>query len=391
MERDAGIGADGATASPMAGMELPADGAAFGAGPEAAVAVPIPESRPIAPARPPGVSETIGGALDLALSGSARIRMASLYIGFVTLLLAGPAIVLFLGLIRSEGFDDTILFVLGEAPRAFFDQPEDAISMLRFATFFALVGVALITLEGQILAATIIGGVATGRPIGIRGALRVSRRVFWSIAVAAFLVGFLENVVSNITVAVAFAMTSAPDASTVIGIVVAGLVIMPFAYHQSGVILGGVGAIEALRRSTRLARARWRLAFLVALAGTVLSFIEIFALGAGLDIVFRVADASGLTLDGPLPVAIATVLVILVVVIAIGSLLVTIAALVAAPQVYAFLKLTGYSSGLDRSLPAADPTGRPLRLITRPMLAVIVLGGLAGLAGILSLGLTPAG
>jgi hypothetical protein len=176
----------------------------------------------------------------------------------------------------------------------------------------------------------------------------------------------------------------------VIGIVLAGLAIMPFAYHQSGIILGGVGAFESLRRSTRLARARWRLALLVALAGTVLSFIEIFALGAGLDLVFRVADASGMTLDGSPPAAIATILVILVVVIAIGSLLVTIAALVAAPQVYAFLKLTGYSAGLDRSLASADPTGRPLRLITRPMLALIVLGALAGLAGILSLPPTPA-
>jgi hypothetical protein len=117
----------------------------------------------------------------------------------------------------------------------------------------------------------------------------------------------------------------------------------------------------------------------------------VFALGAGLDIVLRVADTAGLTLTGPLPVAISTGLVILVVVIAIASLLVTIAALVAAPQIYAFLKLTGYSAGLDRALPAADPSGRPLRLITRPMLAVIVLGGLAGLAGLVSLWSTPAG
>ena len=174
MEPDAGIGADGATASPMpsASDSRPTRRHSPGRPPLPTIAAAVDpgtgNSGPIAPARPPGVSETIGGALDLALSGSARIRMASLYIGFVTLLLAGPAIVLFLGLIRSEGFDETMLRVLGEAQSARFDRPEDAISMLRFATFFAVVGLVLITLEGQILAATIIGGVATGRRIGIR-------------------------------------------------------------------------------------------------------------------------------------------------------------------------------------------------------------------------------
>ena len=86
-----------------------------------------------------------------------------------------------------------------------------------------------------------------------------------------------------------------------------------------------------------------------------------------------------------MPVAIVTGILVLACVVAIGSLLVTIAALVAAPQVYVFLKLTGYSAG-PGPCPPARPTGRerPPRLITRPMLVLIGLGALAGLAGVLS-------
>ena len=175
------------------------------------------------------------------------------------------------------------------------------------------------------------------------------------------------------------------DGASIAGILAAALVVMPFAFHQSGIILGGVGAIEALRRSTRIARARWRLALLVALAGAVVSFIEVFALGAGLDLVVRIASAAGLGLDGSVPTALVTVALVLVCVVAIGSLLVTIAALIAAPQVFVFLRMTGYSAGLDRARVVTDGSERPPRMVTRPMLALIVFGVVAGIAGVLSL------
>ena len=85
-----------------------------------------------------------------------------------------------------------------------------------------------------------------------------------------------------------------------------------------------------------------------------------------------------------MPVAIVSGILVLACVVAIGSLLVTIAALVAAPQVYVFLKLTGYSAGLDRAHVPTDGRERPPRLVTRPMLVLIGLGALAGLAGVLS-------
>jgi hypothetical protein len=158
---------------------------------------------------------------------------------------------------------------------------------------------------------------------------------------------------------------------------------MPFGFYQAGIILGGVGAVEAIRRSTRIARARWRLALLVAATGIVLSYIEIFALGAGLDLVLRVADAAGLGFNGSELTAVVSVLLVLATIVAIGSLIVTIAALVAAPQIYVFVKMTGYTAGLDRAMaaPWPEPT-KPPRLLTWPMVGVIVLGFLCAIVGL---------
>jgi hypothetical protein len=346
----------------------------------AATPPPTPAS---APTRPPRVTETIGGALDLALAASKGVRRVSLYVGFVSLALAGPTIVLLLAVIRDNGGFEDVVGMLAGASGGLDESTAGALSLLRFAAFFAAVGIFAISIEGQILAATVVAGAATGRSIGIRGGLRLSRVVFWQVVGAGILVGLLDTIVSNATQAVTLATTHSLNAATVLGILVAGIATMPFAFFQSGIIMGGVGAIEALRRSTRVARVRWRLALIVALAGTVISVIEVFALGAGLDLVLRVADAAGLGLDKSLPAAILTGLLILAFVVALGSLIVTVAALVAAPQVYVFVKLTGYSQGLARTEP---PVGYapPTRIVTRAMLTLIILAGLAALVGFLA-------
>jgi hypothetical protein len=118
----------------------------------------------------------------------------------------------------------------------------------------------------------------------------------------------------------------------------------------------------------------------------------VFALGAGLDLVIRFADAVGLGIDGSVPEAAVTAVLILACVVAIGSLIVTIAALVAAPQVFVFLKMTGYSAGLDRAMgppPATITTApaalKPPRLVTLPMIGLIALGALCAVVGLTTL------
>jgi len=335
----------------------------------------------LAATRPPRVGETVSGALDLALVSSRRVRRASIYIGIVTLALAGPAVILFLALVRDLGsFDAAIDLFSGEQ---FVPADARTISLFGFATLLAAIGLVGITLEGQIMATAILGGAASGRTIGLRRSLRLSRAVFWKVFGAAVLVGIVDRAVTLTTAAVIGGSTGDSELATIVEVAASGLATMPFGFYQAGIILGGVGAVEAIRRSTRIARARWRLALLVAATGIVLSYIEIFALGAGLDIVLRVADAAGLGFNGSELTAVVSVLLVLATIVAIGSLIVTIAALVAAPQIYVFVKMTGYTAGLDRAMAAPWPeTTKPPRLLTWPMVGVIAVGFLCAIVGL---------
>ena len=334
--------------------------------------------------RPPRVGETVSGSLDLALAASRRVRRASIYVGIVTLALAGPVAILFLALVRhAGGFDEAVAMFNRQVIEAGTTQ---AMSLIGIATLIAVVGLIGILFEGQIMATAIVGGAATGRQIGLRRSLRLSRLVFWRVLGAAILVAILDRAVTFATAAVVGGSTGDTEAATIVEVAVSGLVTMPFGFFQAGIILGGVGAIEALRRSIRIARARWRLALLVALAGIILSYVEVFALGAGLDLVLRVADAVGLSFNEGVLMATVSVLVVLACIVAVGSLIVTIAALVAAPQVFVFVKMTGYSAGLDRAMaaPWPEPT-KPPRLLTWPMLGLILLGFVCAIFGVASL------
>jgi hypothetical protein len=151
---------------------------------------------------------------------------------------------------------------------------------------------------------------------------------------------------------------------------------------MAGIVIGGAGPVESLKRSVRVAKARWRLAILVAASGAVLSIVELFGLAAGLDLVVRLFDALGLDIAGdPLNAAVTTA-VLLATLVAVGSLLVTVAALVAAPQVYVFLRMTGFSGGLDRARRDSHGPTEPTRLVTRTMLAGIAFVAVASVAGL---------
>jgi hypothetical protein len=387
---------------PPAALPLPPPPAALplppalpGATPFASVTAPgpaipfaIPASASEAPvtavAKPPRIGETVSGSLDLALAASRRVRRASIYVGIVTLALVGPVAILFLALVRhAGGFEEAVAMFEKPVPDLAATQ---AMSLIGVASFIAALGLFGILIEGQIMAAAIVGGAASGRQIGLRRSLRLSRIVFWRVVGSALVVGILDRAVTFTIAAILGGSTGATEASTLVEVAAAGLVTMPFGFFQAGIILGGVGAMEALRRSVRIARARWRLALLVALAGILLGYIEVFALGAGLDLVLRFADAVGLGFNEGALMATVSVLVVLACIVAVGSLVVTIAALVAAPQIFVFVKMTGFSAGLDRAMaaPWPEPT-KPPRLVTWPMLGVIVLGFVCALFGIASL------
>jgi hypothetical protein len=335
------------------------------------------------PIQPPSLREAIGRSLDLALAASDRVRRTSVYIGLLTLgALAAPTI-LGLVLIRDLGgvqeFLDLIVgfrFASGPILRA--------AGLLSVSGLLSALVLGAVLFEAQILAAIVLGNSLSGRRRDLFAALALSRRVFWHVVAAGIVVGLLRTVAGQVVVAVMHPQSAAEAQETFVAqLVIQTLVTAPFAFYLASIVLGGAGALEALKRSVRVAGKRWRLAFLVASAGAAVSLIQVFALGAATDIVARVATAVGLSLFGPPPVAVLTGGVVLAGLVALGSLYFTVLALSLAPQVVVFVGLTGATDGLDRALADHEAERHhPPRLVTIPMIAIIVFAATVALAGL---------
>jgi hypothetical protein len=129
-----------------------------------------------------------------------------------------------------------------------------------------------------------------------------------------------------------------------VSLVISVLIAWPFVYVPAGIILGEVGAWEAIRRSVGLVRLRKRLAVVVTLFGVLSQFIVLFGVSIGADVVARVLAGTGLIEDFPrsLMVPIAAALVF-----ALGTLTFLVEAIAAAPAVHAFAALTHYTNGLE--------------------------------------------
>jgi hypothetical protein len=229
----------------------------------------------------------------------------------------------------------------------------------------------------------ILGGAATGRPIGVRRGLGISRRVFWRVAFALVIIGIPRVLAGRLVIAAMAPHNGGQiQLAAILQVVVEAIVAAPFSFVLAGIVLGGGGVLGAIRGSIRIARARWRLAILVTSVGAAVSLIQTFAIGTGVDILARVGAALGLGLDGSGSTAVLTSLLVLVGLLALGSLVLTVAALTAAPQVVAFLAMSGEQAGLDDRPPV--PSRQP-RLITWPMLGLVALAAAAAAAGIASL------
>ena len=118
-------------------------------------------------------------------------------------------------------------------------------------------------------------------PVTLTEALRPARprfwRFFWPTFGTGILVGIVSLVLSTILGGV---FGSDSDAAPVGANLLAAVVRAPFIYLATGVVLGGVGWAEAISRSTRLARARFRLAVMAAIFDVVAQYLLVFAASA---------------------------------------------------------------------------------------------------------------
>jgi hypothetical protein len=327
----------------------------------------------------PGARRVVTTGLSLAYRATSELRRASLYIGLLTLLVLGPPAVLAIEVVaKLQLTDPGAIEQLRSSPAA-----AAVFTEMVFALYLAIAGFVAIVIEGQLIAVALLGARASDRAYSLRDATVRSRQVFWRLVRGGLIAGLLVAIIELVLVGL---MTNAFGLNSANGFVaglIATLIASPLGYLSTGIVLGDVGASEALRRSITLARARPRIAIVVAMFAVITNAIQSFALGAGLELVVDVTNALHVDPTGGVGSLVVTILAVLALVMAFGSLTFTIGAIVAAPQVAAFLGLTFYSAGLDRAL-VADTTGRRFRWITRPMVALIVIVALLSAIGIAS-------
>ena len=356
---------DGAFIGPMVppGRPIPAAGSAIPVEPvsEAVLALPL------------GTRQLVGAALDLLTRPDSGLRSASFYLGLLVLVTVAP-IVMLGGLAATLSLN---LFDPFEASAL--DGP------LVAATFLALGGYFVAGVEARALATAVIGGRAEGRPLRLAESIAVARRRFWRVLVASLVVGITTvAIAAAIQLPIGLALGNVAEINYGLSLIVGTLVGAPFVYVPAGIVLGEVGAFEAIQRSMRLAFARKRLAVVVALFGILSQFIVLFGISIGADVVVRLLDGTGVAEAFPpaLVIPFAAALVF-----AFGTLLFLVEAITAAPAVYAFEALTHYTHGLQagRDRPAGgktifSPWLTPGLAVAAVVGLLLVVGGLVGLA-----------
>jgi hypothetical protein len=333
-------------------------------------AAPHPESPPV-----PSVESTrrlLGASFDLLTRTSDDMRRASFYIGLIVLGTVGPLAIASFGIevisIHHTRREMEELVGLGVVEG--------------FLGVLAALGLFVASVESQAMAASILGGQVSLRPVTTRAALARSRMVFWRVVVGAIVVGIPVAIAQAIVDAILVAAFGPQtDLSFVSSVLVAALVGAPLAYVLAGIVLGDVPPVEAARRSLRVFGARKIAAVLVAVFQSIAILLVLLGVSAGLDVALRILDALGLGTDSGPAGLILIVIGIVVGVFALGTLIYTALAISLAPQVVMFVGLTRATFGLDHVRPGGGsdpliprPGRRRFRWLTRPMLACFAAG-----------------
>jgi hypothetical protein len=317
----------------------------------------LAQSQPLVSYELPSARQVVGRGLQLAYDASRDLRRASLYIGLYLAAVVGPfALLLLVDLPKLSDIDFS-------APESV--TPAQAATVVRLigplygAGILAVLGFLTVEVDGLLMAVALLAGRAVGRPLDLRESLARARQVFWRYGGAASVVGVISTVVTVLILLPAGAFNGQSSlGATLLASFVSTLVVLPFGYIATAIVIGDVSGGAALRRSIVLVRARFRLAFAVAAFAFAASALQTFGLGIATEVAGLAAQVLHPNLDlagAGLLVAIPLVFVGLM---ALGSLVITVDAVTVAPQVTAFLGLTRYSGGIERArrpIPAVVP------------------------------------
>ena len=326
---------------------------------------------PTPPSAIPTVPETIRTAVDALLASSRDLRiLSSTAVLFGVVLVVAP-------LVAAAAY-----FVTAPLISSFGPADDPLLASLGLAAVLALLagvmGYFVFAIQFPLMIIAVIGGRISGRPLDLRQALRRARQVFWRAFGASVLIGLVTALPAGVVVLFE-SFTIGTETQLALGVnILAGLLLgSPWVYVLPGIVLGGVGVLESLRRSWRLARFRWRLAFTIALLGVVGGQIVTAAALAVVGAVLTVASIApgGAALASATPPSALIGAAIVVGAVVVSSLFFATQAVEVAPETSGFWALTHYASGLE-----AAREGPPEPLLRKPARVIYPLGLVATVA-----------
>ena len=320
---------------------------------------------PPAPASPPSVAAIVRSALDALVAAGSELRVLS------------SAVVLFGAAVVGVPIGSLFLYVglLDRGTVTVEELPAEIALAILVAGVVGVVALLILLVQIPLLIIAAVGGRLAGLPLTLRQSLRRARQVFLRGVGATFLVGLATGIPAVLAQELLMAVLGPTQLALGLTLLAGGAFGAPWVYVLPGIVLGGVDTGEAMRRSWRLARFRWRLALTIALLAVVGQFIVLAAAEAMLGILVTLGGFAGQGLDVPPSAGPVVVLVILVVGGILGASIVFGIQLVQfAPQASGFYALTHYAAGLD-----AAREGSPEPLFHRPALLFYGAGVVAGL------------
>jgi hypothetical protein len=186
--------------------------------------VPVP---PVVSAR-----QLIASSFELLLRLGDPLRRASFYIGIIVLGLIGPFALAVWGVLVLNPSLDVLNPIADPAAPA-------AVGWMLVLLSLLVAGLLIAGIESTGVAIALLGGAQAGLPIGLRAAVQRTRTCFWSLVVASLCVSIPITIVQSI-------IGQSTEVGFVTGLVAGTLIQTPFVYAQAGIVLGGVGPIEAL-------------------------------------------------------------------------------------------------------------------------------------------------
>lgn len=328
---------------------------------------PLPHvPTPARPTPPPTMAEIVRSALDGLVASASELRVLSVSVAlFATFVVGLP-----LGSVLLYSFVSWDPSVAGA--------PSFEIELV-LPAFVALavgsVGFLILIVQVPLYIIAAVGGRLAGQPLTLRQSLRRARQVFLRGVGAAFLIGLAAGIPANIAQEFIGGLLGPTELALGLGLLATVAFSAPWVYVLPGIVLGGVGTGEAMRRSWQLARFRGRLALTIALLAVVGQVIVIVAALAAAEAVLTVGGFADLGLDVP-PSAepLLGVAIFFIGIVILASIVFAIQVVQFAPQATGFYALTRYAAGLD-----AARGGPPEPLFHRPVLVFYGAGVVSAL------------